>query len=78
MEVCYTIFMNETLMANIFFIITGVAVIFVTVIWVMISLQIYTILRTVRKIAHSFDDEAEEFRNLITAIRKKITKKILG
>ncbi len=70
--------MNEILITNIFFIITGIAVILLTAMWMIILFQVWKMSKQINKIIHLFDDEAVAIGKVITATRKKISKKILG
>lgn len=70
--------MNSILITNIFFIITGTAVVFLTIMWMIILVQVWKISKQINKIVHVFSDEATEIGKVVTKTRKKITKKILG
>jgi hypothetical protein len=70
--------MNEILITNIFFIITGTAVVLLTIMWMVILFQVWKISKQVNKIVHVFSDEATAIGKVVTRTRKKITKKILG
>ncbi|MEI8224224.1 MAG: hypothetical protein WCG20_03825 [bacterium] len=70
--------MNEILITNIFFIITGTAVVLLTIMWMVILFQVWKISKQINKITHAFSDEAIAIGKVVTRTRKKITKKILG
>jgi hypothetical protein len=68
--------MNQVLMTNIFFIITGVAVIVITIVWVIILIQVIKILGIFRKFEQSLLDEAGAMRKIVMAVRKKVANKV--
>lgn len=68
--------MNDILITNIFFIITGTAVIILTIMWAAILFQVWKLSRQVNKITQVFTDEIEAVGKAVTRTRKKIAKKI--
>ena len=70
--------MNEILITNIFFIITGTAVVLLTIMWMVILFQVWKISKQVNKVIHVFSDEATAISKVVSKTRKKIIKKILG
>lgn len=70
--------MNSILITNIFFIITGTAVIALTIMWMIILFHVWKISKQINKLVHVFSDEATAIGKVVTKTRKKITKKILG
>lgn len=64
--------MSETLHANIFFFITSVAVIALTLLWVVILWQVIAILREVRAIAKRMRKASEDIEHDLELLRASV------
>jgi hypothetical protein len=64
--------MQEVLHANIFFFITTIAVILLTIAALMIMWQVWKLSRVLRRLAHKIEDEADEYLEASAGLREKL------
>lgn len=71
--------MSEVLMTNVFFVITGIAIVLASVLFSMVLYQVWRITRVLRRVSEKIEKGAERVAEDAAALKRELTSgKLLG